>query len=96
MCSITDHVAEGILKYSLIPFAKTNDIEIKELINDLYEYYNSHKKNSQNNKIIIKKRGRPKGSKNKDKSEENKELHNEKTEKRKRGRPKGSNKKKNG
>ena len=36
MCSVTEHVAEGILKYSLIPYAKSNDIEIKDLIQSLY------------------------------------------------------------
>ena len=39
MCSITDHVAEGILKYSLIPYAQSHDIEVKKLIEDIYSYY---------------------------------------------------------
>ena len=42
MCSVTEHVAEGILKYSLIPYAKSNDIEIKDLIQSLYNYYNDN------------------------------------------------------
>ena len=87
MCSITDHVVEGILKYSLIPYAKSHDIEIRELIHRLSEYHNSLNKNNNTIQTEDKKRGRPKGSKKKLEESENKP-------KRPRGRPKGSTTKK--
>ena len=70
MCSLTDHVAEGILKYSLIPYAKLHNIEIDDLIGELVQYHNktTSKKNiniesSPTEPIHVKRgRGRPKGS----------------------------------
>lgn len=74
MCSISDHVAEGILKYTLIPYAKMNNIEVGDLISELVK---CHNKTEGKSKIQIynrddpsppikqeakRGRGRPKGS----------------------------------
>ena len=91
MCSPTDHVVEGILKYSLIPYAEQNNIEIRDLIKKLSDYHSSidNEKTPCENKEPSK-RGRPAGSKNKDKEDGKLVL----KIKRSRGRPKGSTKKK--
>ena len=89
MSSTTDHVVEGILKYSLIPYAKSHNIEIRELIKRLSEYHESLNKKNNNIEIESKKRGRPKGKKNN--IEENDKSNKTK---RPRGRPKGSTTKK--
>ena len=89
MCSITDHVVEGILKYSLIPYAEQNNIEIRELIKKLSEYHNSIDEKVPKEKTESTKRGRPAGSKNKEQDEKVTSIKC----KRPRGRPKGSTKK---
>ena len=100
MCSITDHVIEGILKYSLAPYADQNNIELSDLIKKLSDFHSENmieKKPKQKLKINPK-RGRPAGSNNKDKlktqKEKNENGENVNCEKRPRGRPKGSTKKK--
>ena len=37
--STSDSVVEGILEYSLKPYAKQNGIDVVNLINDLYIYH---------------------------------------------------------
>ena len=67
MCSLTDHIVEGILKYSLIPYAEQNNIDIRDLIKKLSDYHSSidnKKKLCENTEVV--KRGRPVGSKNKE------------------------------
>lgn len=89
MCSPTDHVVEGILKYSLIPYAEQNNIEIRDLIKKLSDYHRSiDKEKPPCENTETAKRGRPVGSKNKEKTN-NITL----KIKRPRGRPKGSTKK---
>lgn len=82
MCDLTEHVAEGILKYSLIPYAQSNGIDIRDLIKSLSEYYNNQDTKI-TTKITIKR-----------KISQDSTLAGVTSQKRKRGRPKGSNKKK--
>lgn len=90
MCSLTDHVVEGILKYSLIPYAEQNNIEIRDLIKKLSDYHKSVDEKVPKEITEPPIRGRPVGSKNINKAVNKVVI---KT-KRPRGRPKGSTKKK--
>jgi hypothetical protein len=90
MCSPTDHVVEGILKYSLIPYAEQNNIDIRDLIKKLSDYHSSIAKENPKEITEPSKRGRPVGSKNIYKAENTIVI----KAKRPRGRPKGSTKKK--
>ena len=104
MCSINDDVIEGIIKYSLAPYADQNNIELSKLIDQLSDYHYKSMIEKQPKKLKIKpntKRGRPAGSKNKDKPKPKPKLKSKKNNdanggsselavKRPRGRPKGS------
>jgi hypothetical protein len=98
--STSDSVVEGILEFSLKPYAKQNGIDVVNLINDLYIYHtkkslidldaelrkpvsiqinNIQEKESNTRENINesneastgkKRRGRPKGSKNKKKTKD--------------------------
>ena len=108
MCSINDDVIEGIIKYSLAPYADQNNIELSKLIDQLSDYHYKSMIEKQPKKLKIKpntKRGRPAGSKNKDKPKPKPKLKSKKNNdanggssevavKRPRGRPKGSTNKK--
>jgi len=106
MCSINDDVIEGIIKYSLAPYADQNNIELSKLIDQLSDYHYKSMIEKQPKKLKIKpntKRGRPAGSTNKDKpkpklkSKKNNDANGGSSEvavKRPRGRPKGSTNKK--
>jgi hypothetical protein len=104
MCSINDDVIEGIIKYSLAPYADQNNIELSKLIDQLSDYHYKSMIEKQPKKLKIKpntKRGRPSGSTNKDKpklkSKKNNDVNGGSSEvavKRPRGRPKGSTNKK--
>ena len=75
-------IAENIMKFCIIPYAEQQNVTTDSIINQLYNYHKTHY--IDNNKTSSK-RGRPKGSKNKDKHD------NESRTVRKRGRPTGSN-----
>ena len=106
MCSINDDVIEGIIKYSLAPYADQNNIELSKLIDQLSDYHYKSMIEKQPKKLKIKpntKRGRPAGSTNKDKpkpklkSKKNNDANGGSSDvavKRPRGRPKGSTNKK--
>ena len=83
MSDISADVAENIMKFCIIPYAEQQNISTDVIIQKLCEYHKLNNTNKNEKKIL--KRGRPKGSKNKDKTEN--------TTPRKRGRPAGSNKK---
>ena len=100
MCSLTDHVVEGILKYSLAPYADQNNIELSDLIKKLSDYHSENmiEKKPKKKLKINTKRGRPAGSTN-DKSNTKKKKSDNNggsvdVVKRPRGRPKGSTNKK--
>tara|TARA_B100000787_G_scaffold169076_2_gene159277 strand:- start:1538 stop:1858 length:321 start_codon:yes stop_codon:yes gene_type:complete len=94
MCSLSDHVVEGILNYSLIPYAEQNNIEIMELIKLLSEYHmeqeTKKKQPTKKTKLTIKLKGRPRGSKNKDKEQKLSVKSDDPVVPKTRGRPKGS------
>jgi len=108
MCSINDDVIEGIIKYSLAPYADQNNIELSKLIDQLSDYHYKSMIEKKPKKLKIKtntKRGRPAGSTNKDKPKPTPKLKSKKNNdanggssevavKRPRGRPKGSTNKK--
>jgi hypothetical protein len=75
-------IAENIMKFCIIPYAEQQNVTTDSIINQLYDYHKTHYLNS--NKTSSK-RGRPKGSKNKDKPDTDSKTV------RKRGRPTGSN-----
>ena len=86
MCTPTEHIVEGILKYSIIPFAQSNNIEIHDLISELYKYHQNLKSKEENSIENTTNTTNPPNTTNTTNTTNNKQEIKEP----KRGRPKGS------